>query len=162
MKQLPDIFYEACAFENSRYAMDAPYRRDGFIYATDGRMCVRMADDGDWDVPVVPLGSSTPDAAYLFDATRYEKDPVAIPVLPPPKWQTAKDELDDRQHAYQLREEVHALVRVGSRLFRSGYLRRLKHAGITAVFLPKSSCDMYVPCYFRGDGWEGLLMSCMG
>lgn len=79
---LPPIFRECCADMSSRYTLDAPWVQDGFIYALDGRILVRMpAPEGAQNTtePVPPM-----DKLGLGE-DRWESDPIADFTLPEPE-----------------------------------------------------------------------------
>lgn len=85
----------------------------------------------------------------------------AIPKLPPPQWDSFRDEYDD---LVQLRSETYAPVHIGRNYFvQAHYLRILRHAGITTLRLPDERYDEKFdkhPLYFCGDNFEGVVMCC--
>lgn len=160
--QLPDIFYEAAAGEDTRYCISRPYRTNGFICATDGRMLVRMPDHPDYDVPETV--GHVPDPVDLFKTNKFRDTPSPFPFpLPPPKWDTIGDEDHD---PIQLRREAYAAVHVEFGWYvQAGFLRILRNAGVTTIQVPSEAYDGSIgfanrPCYFRGDGFDGLVMCC--
>lgn len=57
-------FQRFCANDGSRYAMSTPFVRRGFIYATDGRIIVRMTTD-EGDTKQRPKSPQIPDVESL-------------------------------------------------------------------------------------------------
>lgn len=65
LKDLHPIFTDCCAKENTRYAIARPWVSGGFVYATDGIICVRQPSDGP-DSPQ-PDGATWPPAGDVYD-----------------------------------------------------------------------------------------------
>lgn len=57
-----DLLLRFCGDKESRYALTAPWIRDGWRYATDGRLCVRMPAEGLQDTAAVYI----PPAGEVF------------------------------------------------------------------------------------------------
>lgn len=159
MAQLPDIFYEACHAGTGRYDITTPYRKGNYILATDGRMMVRTPYHASYEIP--ETNGCTPDCDHVFQVNSHVDTPEAIPCpLPPPVWETIEDEDHDE---LQLRIEVYRPIKIGDWYFQCRYLRMLRNAGVTSVFLPESDPKQqpHRACYFKGDGFDGILMSCI-
>ncbi len=76
------IFEECCAKEiDQRRATHLPFYRDGYLYATDGRVCVRMRQDGE-DTSGSP---NTSTIGWPDDEHKYGREAVALPQVSIPE-----------------------------------------------------------------------------
>jgi len=185
---IDEIFASFCARGIGRYAMDVPFRRCGFTYATDGRACVRTtqvvqgaaehqkAPDPraiGWhdarDEEVTPLPELTVEhmCKNCKGTGRYETCPDCNG--------TGQQECDlGHEHdcpdcgasgqggvcaeCYRGYAQVGVTIRSNYRL-TAGQIARLRDAGVTAVRLPT---EAHGPAYFSGDGFDGLVVQFMG
>lgn len=80
---LHPIFKDCCAPDDveSRYAISHPWIKDGWICATDARICVRQATTLADRPP--PNGKTPPDLAGLsWDMAEHSHVPVDLPAIP--------------------------------------------------------------------------------
>jgi hypothetical protein len=83
---LPAIFKDCSDAESVRYALDIPMVFDGRVYASDGRIAVRMP----WDGPEPPEWKEmrndrrVPRIGDVF-IDDHEPEPTPIPAIPPPE-----------------------------------------------------------------------------
>lgn len=73
LKGLPPIFAECVAEESTRYGIDRPWVRDGVVYATDGRVCVRMRIAGE------DAGSGPDTSGLCWASDVYEDNATPLP-----------------------------------------------------------------------------------
>jgi len=64
--KLPAIFAACCTNDDTWYDMNQPWRHGGYIYATDGRICVRMKDDPAIELPLADEKPNLPPAHESF------------------------------------------------------------------------------------------------
>lgn len=73
---VPPIFAECVDPESTRYCLSAPFLQDGFLYATDGRVAVRMPWPGEW---THQAEGRAPKMADVFrDVSEFRPDPIAM------------------------------------------------------------------------------------
>jgi hypothetical protein len=60
-----------CDSESTRYEIDKPWRMGDYVYATNGIVCVRIADDGEWE----ESQKKKPNAEALY--AKFPKDGFA-------------------------------------------------------------------------------------
>ncbi len=75
LDSLPLIFAACVSSESSRYGIDKPFVRDGYVCATDGRIAVRMKTQ----MPSTP--GSTPKIEDLNWNKGYKSVPIDLPNL---------------------------------------------------------------------------------
>lgn len=74
---LHPIFAECCAKEDGRYTYTAPFVRDGYLCATDGRILVRIKSDA------APTAGDTPPISDLgWDRASFRDVPLSLPPIP--------------------------------------------------------------------------------
>jgi hypothetical protein len=70
---VPPIFAACVSTTSRRYALSAPFLRDGRLYATDGMIAVWMPWDGPWEHTAM---GRIPDVSILFQGIREASIPL--------------------------------------------------------------------------------------
>lgn len=164
---LHPIFLDCCAADNSRYAIDAPFRDGPYIYATDGTICVRQRNP-------TPLNTDrTPQPGVLFGrfAQWADLQPHPLPHIrmTPRRAACGCNEgsvecnlgrthtcLDCRGSG--LREVDEEAVAVGPLYLRPRYVRLLWAHGVREIRADEANPTK--PILFQLGDIEGLLMTC--
>lgn len=158
-----------------------PYRRDGHIYATDGKVAVRVPDDGrDLESPgdVLKLGDSArAEALAALEKLAVKVDvgfrkriaaagkECAIPSLPDPTYYTCGECKGEGRvegetclecHGKGCHEQDYSLIRVGGVVFHSWALRLIGE--LPGLKLRIDGTRLRDPQPFTFDGGDGLIM----
>ena len=103
-QQTPEIT-GFCADEDGRYRISKPWVKDGWRYATDGRVAVRLPAEGEPDEPQ-PEGPGTrlPDASDWFGEQYEFKADLCTEPFPPHDGRTIKQTCDNEAHMKDCQE----------------------------------------------------------
>lgn len=182
-KIIPPLFAACCLPEDwpCRYAIHAPFAFQGFVCATDGRICCRVkAELAPWAqaVPDIVRANVPPLDQLPWDAKNYG-EPVPLwdlgePITEPCPECEGYGFYPGRDRGYDGRripcescggkgkhERIRAVAIDEARGIRlsEGYCRTLMRHGVTAVALPKKSIDRGLhPVRWTAGDIEGLLM----
>lgn len=173
---LPPIFSACVDPDAVRFDLALPFVKDGYIYATDCRIVVRVKEDDRATEAVrrcKPERFSVPNAADMFPADPvdlYHSEPVAFLPLDTakPAWSVCRE-----CRGWKTVNEIHhdcpecdgkgvtpnyKSVPLGPHLISAYFLEMLRYFG-AFVYLPKAD-DSSAPFYFAipGDNVEGLVM----
>lgn len=170
-----------CDPDSSRYALQQPWRVDGFIYASDGRVAARIPDDGR---ELVIVEGRKPDCRQIFEpyfsqVVEWQSPPELVPCVDCVAGEVPKEcrdcdgrgrvpcknECDDNCPTCEGERTVKSncekcCVVLGNRLFYRKFLFLfLSIPGLQWGLCPKSSDDEMGPVYFCGDGgFAGIAM----
>lgn len=170
--QLRKLFKPFCAKETGRYMINDPWVKDGYLIATNGRICVRIPV-ADADSP--PVTEPYPPMQDLPWKSEYE-DPIEIPEIP----ELAKEQCmacnghgvhscPDCDHRHEcgnckgtgeVAKEVQAKpIAIGNVCFYVDRLRLVKAIGATHLRL--ATGHRLSPALFNFlENGEGLILPC--
>lgn len=84
------MFEECCLKEeDQRWCRHAPFYRDGYLCATDGRVCIRMRQEGENTPDTPPVCDSK--VGWPDEKHQYESTPVILPKVSIPERTTCPD-----------------------------------------------------------------------
>jgi hypothetical protein len=160
--ELPQIFRDCCHKANGRYAMTKPFASGGFIYATDGRICVRMPLVGELDGQ--EEGTKPDPSTVGWEGPFYSE---ASPVPELASDETVKCSCCNGRGEHDCgvgcedcdctgEIQIIKATKVGCVNLGNNYLRILAQHG-AAIFMRQDGSH-HKPVRFAGPGWEGLLM----
>ncbi len=144
-----------------RHHIDKPWSRDGFTYATNGHIIIRVPL-----LPDVPEDKEAPGTDFLFKKVPIPDTWLPIPELPEPIFEVCDlcggaEKYWDRSekkwepcdcHGEQIEKMVE--IKVGEITYQAQYLRLLD--GLQkCVMAPTTDDD---PAWFKFDGGTGFLM----
>ena len=144
-----------------------PWTRDGYTYATDGRVLVRVPRRDD-----VPSNDKAPDVAMRYAFEKPVEDPAEIPALPPPEFEPCPWDEEDGEECADCTEASNCTgwkeggivrkrveVTVGGVLYADRYIELIKELpGLKFYPAPYNQENWKNAAYFTFDGGEGLLM----
>ena len=151
-----------------------PWTRDGYTYATDGHVLVRVPH---WDD--IPNNDKAPDVAGRYAFKKPVAEPVEIPALPPPELEPCPwcDDEEDGEECFGCTEARNCTgwkgggivrkrveVTVGGVLYADRYIELIKELpGLKFYPAPYSGANRKAnAAYFTFDGGDGLLMPLKG
>jgi len=163
-----------CAHEEIRPDLHKPFRYKGHVYATDGRIAVRVADDPNYETGKIAI-----DKGLKFDEPRtFVKAPrVKLPPMPKPRTVSCID-CDGRGKKHDcpacgcecytckgtgsLTERPEVSARFAGQLFDVEYVRMLYSLPDLEYAPSPPSMDggglLFEPMYFRFAGGMGVVM----
>jgi hypothetical protein len=164
VNELPQIFRDCVAKEDGRYSISKPFIAGGYIYATDGRICVRMPVPPD-GIDGLDASTKNPDPSTVGWEGPFHADASPVPELTPDETKDCvccggqgihrcEVECADCDGTGEI-TEINATP-VGICLLGNNYLRILA-ANEAAIYMRKDGKRERV-VRFAGDGWDGLLM----
>jgi len=166
---IPPIFFEAVDPEAHKYDLGRPFWRDGYLYATDGRIVVRRRESLESLDPslvnAAEFGShgKTVNAGSVFVGDEADRH-TDVREIPPDLVQHRVDVVEERFYGGRQRIETFepnlrpVVMRDGFRkvLFATYYLAMLAKHGVRRLHLHPDKD--HVQAYFKTDDFEGLLM----
>jgi len=149
--KLPKLIVDSCAVVETRYMNIVPWLDGDYIYATDGRICSRVAATGEMIQALPPRSEKhpPPPASKLFKLDVMERWPC-IDAPPVPRIMEVLVDDDD-----EVAVPAWWPVRLGDNsFFNSAYLSLL-YASRAKLWIPP---QRNVSMYFTAGEVEGLLM----
>lgn len=164
-----ELLQKFCSIDPTRQAIHQPWTRDGFTYATDGRILVRVPAMAD-----VPENEQAPNADRLWPmSSTWQVTGQPVPEHPPEPFSTPCKECDGKGKWSETRGKrrvdsectecdgtgsvVQAQpIAFGKHLLSDVYLRKLSL--LPGVKWLHESTEENLPVRFTFDGGEGLLM----
>jgi len=163
IKELRELFAIFCDpaqdLARSNYDLSHPFTRDGFLAATDGRVCVR-APSMETERGIFP-----PVLALRWGRERYSDNPIPLPAVKEPRWiKCPKCRGQYKRHSCTVCndsgtscKQFKEPVSIGdAATLARGYVWKLRRVGISEVFVSLDRPE-FNPVYFVGAGFEGLL-----
>ena len=162
------MFQRFCATENSRYAIKTPWVHGGYLWATDGHVCVRAKVEDADDVSEYKF----PDATVLtWSRDKYSATATELPKATKSPWVLCEECGGDGICTHcgdgkctacegEGGEFRNNAIKVGGALLAERYINLLRSRGVTEIFEPVVGPigSNARPVYFVGDWFEGLLM----
>jgi len=164
VSELPEIFREAVAPEVHTYSIGKPYIQNGYVYATDGTMMVRMPCPPEGVTGAATEGKLPCDDGFPWSASLYDSDPISVPALPEEEYVECPCCSGFGSHCCGCscdecaglgREPVRIGVKVGRWLLADDLLRRIDDLGAD-LYGPLSIAEDAALRFVRGD-IEGLV-----
>lgn len=193
LKELPAIFADCCAEEGSgRYSSKVPWISDGWVYATDGRIVVRMprtrfSPDLIAKIRLASRNRLLPVGSDLDWGESYATNPIELPDPKLPDDQKGPIECAACNGQGEILSVDHESVRICRQCDRTGwaegdghsrwfralacgpvllsavFVHLLRRNGIGCVFARDIEDCLGLPVAFvDADGVEGLLMPTSG
>ena len=157
------VFCESETSKSTRYDLRKPWYQDGYIYATDARICVRVPLDG--LAPLSEKGRKVPVSASDLDWPRTEKGwrPWPRKRWVKPSFGTShicpvcdgKGQQCDHCNGVGEGSDFASIQKIGGRIIAAHYDRRIRALPDVAYLLVGKTCEK--PIAFRFDGGEGLI-----
>lgn len=158
------IFQQCCADEGGKYGIDKPFVQRGYLYATDGRIVVRMKSTEASDNGMFPACHDLPWNA------EYESEPIEIGDIPEP-WKVGCGNAEDHHLFNEDDGDMNcpecggtglSQVEIGVEVAKEiglgiGYLWKLRAHG-ALIFAPINTNHTRPVCFKIGENIEGLLM----
>ncbi len=157
---LPKLFYDACDEDSVRFDLSKPFVRDGFVWATDGRIMVRTPEDRVEESALASLRNGDRKLPNPHDVWRpsgsiaIDLPPSVVTEITCPKCEG--EEYTECYSCNGLRKEiVFEGVMCGHVMLAPRYLACLINYGVKKVY---ATSDPHHPVYFSDTLLEGLLM----
>jgi len=169
LNELPAVFNECCDKHSERFALDTAWIDDGYAYATDGRIAVRMSANllsPELQAALTaqdPKGRRRPKGSDVFSnqADAFNPEPAAV-ALPIGVFALIKDECQECGHVSQRKNSDDSIEAIPGYHIAAYYTYLIqKHFG-GQVYLPvrafNDKREPIGPCRFESNGVEGVVM----